>query len=68
MGYVDVNYSKILKFGESQFPPLGAPREQNAPLCHGIGEWKSAVISKQIFFFSQSSRSYIVLALKNEHA
>ena len=33
LGYVDVNYAKILEFGESRFPPLGAPKEQNAPLC-----------------------------------
>ena len=35
LGYVDVNYAKILEFGESRFPPLGAPREQNAPLWGG---------------------------------
>ena len=32
LGYIDVKYAKNLKFGESRFPPLGAPRKQNAPV------------------------------------
>ena len=37
LGYVNVSYAKNLEFGVSRFPPLVAPREQNAPLWNGIG-------------------------------